>query len=126
MRLIDADEFTKDLDKCLRYGYNTAMIDKYEVLHRLNNAPTIEAVSVGTLEQFKWERDIAIEQLNEIGKDLGSKMDDVITVVRCKDCKYVIPYESGGFNCLTCPNVDRDVDENWFCADGERRTEVEE
>lgn len=42
-------------------------------------------------------------------------------LVRCKDCKYVIPYESGGFNCLTCPNVDRDVDENWFCADGERR-----
>ena len=51
---------------------------------------------------------------------------DAKPVVRCKDCKYVIPYESGGFNCLTCPNVDRDVDENWFCADGESRTEVEE
>ena len=45
---------------------------------------------------------------------------DAEVVVRCKDCKYVIPYESGGFNCLTCPNVDRDVDENWFCADGEK------
>ena len=49
---------------------------------------------------------------------------DAEPVVRCKDCKYVIPYESGGFNCLTCPNVDRDVDENWFCAYGERKTEV--
>lgn len=51
---------------------------------------------------------------------------DAEPVVRCKDCKYVIPYESGGFNCLSCPNVDRDVDENWFCAYGESRTEVEE
>ena len=55
-----------------------------------------------------------------------SKTIDAVPVVRCKDCKYVIPYESGGFNCLTCPNVDRDVDENWFCAYGERKTEVEE
>lgn len=51
---------------------------------------------------------------------------DAVPVVRCKDCKYVIPYESGGFNCLSCPNVDRDVDENWFCAYGERKTEVKE
>ena len=49
-----------------------------------------------------------------------SKTIDAVPVVRCKDCKYVIPYESGGFNCLTCPNVDRDVDENWFCAYGEK------
>lgn len=49
-----------------------------------------------------------------------SKTIDAVPVVRCKDCKYVIPYESGGFNCLTCPNVDRDVDENWFYAYGEK------
>lgn len=57
---------------------------------------------------------------------MAIKALEVEPVVRCKDCKYVIPYESGGFNCLSCPNVDRDVDENWFCADGESRTEVEE
>ena len=28
-------------------------------------------------EQIKWERDIAIEQLNEIGVGLGRKMDEV-------------------------------------------------
>lgn len=54
----------------------------------IDNAPTIDAVSIGTLEQFKWERDVAIKQLNEIGKGLGSKMDDVTTVVRCKDCEH--------------------------------------
>ncbi len=45
MRLIDADEFAKDIYKCVMYG-NTALIDKYEVLHRLNNAPTIDAEPV--------------------------------------------------------------------------------
>lgn len=81
MRLIDAEklwlttEYTED-------GKEHKYYEQFEV----DNAPTIEAVSVGTLEQFIWERDLAIEQLNEIGKDLGSKMDDVITVVRCKDC----------------------------------------
>ena len=58
MRLIDADEFVKDLDKCLRYGYNTAMIDKYEVLHRLNNAPTIDAVPVVRCKDCRWGREV--------------------------------------------------------------------
>ena len=45
MRLIDADEFEKDINKCFRYS-NTTLINNYEVLHRLNNAPTIDAVEV--------------------------------------------------------------------------------
>lgn len=28
-------------------------------------------------EQIRWERDVAIEQLSEIGKSLGEKMDDI-------------------------------------------------
>lgn len=44
---------------------------------------------------------------------------DLVEVVRCKDCVHAISYESGGYNCLTCPNVDMDVDADWFCADGE-------
>lgn len=60
-----------------------------------------------------------VDKINEIIDKLN-EMDDTEPVVRCKDCKYVIPYESGGYNCLTCPNVGSDVDENWFCADGER------
>lgn len=49
---------------------------------------TIDAVPVGAYEQTRWERDTAIEQLAEIGKSLCEKMDNVATVVRCKDCKY--------------------------------------
>ena len=29
---------------------------------------------VGAIEQIKWERDIAIQQLNELGYDLGEKI----------------------------------------------------
>ena len=32
---------------------------------------------VGAIDQIKWERDIAIQQLNELGLDLGQKTDKV-------------------------------------------------
>ena len=35
-------------------------------IQALEHASTIEAVSVGTLEQFKWERDVALKQLEEM------------------------------------------------------------
>lgn len=45
MRLINADAFEMDVQKCVMFG-NTACIDKYEVLSRLHNATTIDAVPV--------------------------------------------------------------------------------
>ena len=40
-----------------------------------------ESVSQGTLDQYKWERDVCLEQLNEIGKTLGSRMDDIVALL---------------------------------------------
>lgn len=57
MRLIDADEFEKTIYKCVMYG-NTALVDKYEVLHRLNNAPTIDAVEVVRCKYCRWGREV--------------------------------------------------------------------
>ena len=66
-------------------------------------------------DQIKWERDIAISQLESIGKSLGEKMDDiqemqkemqkriqimsdVTSVIKALDC--CTKYGSmGGFNC---------------------------
>lgn len=81
MRLIDADEFEKDIYKCLMYG-NTAFIDKYEVLHRLNNAPTIEAEPI---RHGKW-----------IENDNGT--------YSCSECKSWIPKEQHYYAryCLHC------------------------
>ena len=47
-------------------------------------------------------------------------------IIRCKDCKHTIRYTSGGHECLTCVVNDRDVDEMWFCADGEVATVKDE
>ena len=43
---------------------------------------------IGLQKQIRWERGIAIEQLHQIGKEFGEKMDDVHKVVFCKDCEY--------------------------------------
>lgn len=51
MRLINADEFVNEIYKCVMYDGNTACVDKYEVIHRLNNVPTIEAEPI---RQGKW------------------------------------------------------------------------
>ena len=40
-----------------------------------------EIFSKTYVDQVRWERDIAIEQLDEIGKSLGEKMDDVKTII---------------------------------------------
>ena len=39
--------------------------------------PTVEAIPKSYVDQIRWERDIAIEQLNEIGCQFGQKMDEV-------------------------------------------------
>ena len=37
----------------------------------------IDYVPKGLFEQYKWERDVAIAQLNELGLSLGQKIDGV-------------------------------------------------
>ena len=86
-----------------------------------------EQVSQGVVDQIRWERDMALSQLEQIGKGLGSKMDDIVAllkeqevVIRCKDCKFRyfdqdnIPY---------CELPDHEVypSDDWFCADGIRK-----
>lgn len=48
-----------------------------DVIQRIENAPAVDAVSRGLFEQYKWERDIAIAQLEELGISFGQKIDGV-------------------------------------------------
>lgn len=82
MRPIDADAIK------LPKGFFEAVDNVPKLYEWLNEQPTIDAVTVGAYEQTRWERDMAISQLEEIGKSLCEKMDNVATVVRCKDCKH--------------------------------------
>lgn len=43
----------------------------------LSHLPTVDAVLKGLFEQYKWERDIAIKQLEELGLSFGQKIDGV-------------------------------------------------
>lgn len=77
------------------------------------------------LEQYKWERDIAVEQLKEIGIDFGEKVNDVVKVVRCKDCKWWKGFKNGNGLCknptftLDDDVVDPVTKSNDFCSYGE-------
>ena len=51
-----------------------------EVFDIVKEAPAVDAVSLGVLEQFKWERDIAISQLEELGIGFGEKKPDTVEV----------------------------------------------
>lgn len=44
---------------------------------RIENAPSVDVVSRGLFEQYKWERDVAISQLEELGIGFGQKIDGV-------------------------------------------------
>lgn len=78
-RLIDADELEKKLPNDLPY--------KASVKRVLIQAPTVEAYSAEAVKQIMWERDMAIQQLNDYGVQLGEKAD-CVRVVRCKDCDF--------------------------------------
>lgn len=86
------------------------------------------------VQQIKWERDLAIQQLKgDYGVGLGEpKSPDVVKVVRCMDCKYSrnlqtisekAMYRTG---CVICTNGEISNKEfamwgNDFCSYGERK-----
>ena len=63
-------------------------ITKYNAIYyAIEAVPAADVVSRATFEQVMWERDVAIQQLKDLGVGFGEKAD-VAPVVRCKDCKY--------------------------------------
>ena len=80
-----------------------------------------EAVSRGVYDQVRWERDIAIKQLEEHGISFGCTAPDVVKVVRCKDCKNFTPK---GMTYTWCDWWGVDPDEEDFCSHGERKDNV--
>ena len=52
----------------------------------VKRVPAVDAVSRGVYDQIKWERDIAIEQLAELGIGFGAKVPDMVEVGACEGC----------------------------------------
>ena len=79
-----------------------------EINKQLENDEVVKALShaincVGAIEQIKWERDIAISQLNELGYQLGEKIwydmledkpkEDEDVLVQLDDLYYIAHYK---------------------------------
>ncbi len=57
--------------------YVAQLNERTALKHEIADAPAVEAVPKSYADQIRWERDIAIGQLNEIGCGFGQKMDEV-------------------------------------------------
>lgn len=113
MRLIDADALLEGRED-------------HEVIstHLIWNAPTIDAVKQSVYNQVRWERDTAIEQLFQIGKGLGERMDDIVKVVRCKDCiNWERTWTTHSPDYHYCSFIEYLTYESFYCAKAERRTD---
>lgn len=99
--------------------YDTLMF--YEIEDVLEDVEPADVVPVSAYKQVMWERDIAVEQLKQIGKGLGEVMDDVVPVVFCKDCKFYTSMRPDIKTGICDLNVHHMGDDG-FCSEGERRT----
>ena len=56
----------------------------------------------GVIDQYRWERDTACDQLKEIGKGLGEKMNDIVELI--SQFGHTKPYAQGddSFACEYC------------------------
>ena len=59
-----------------------------KLLNWLNSQPEADAISMAVHQQVRWERDIAIGQLEEYGICFGEKKKDLMEVVRCENCAF--------------------------------------
>ena len=77
-----------------------------------------KAVPPSLADVYKWERDIALSQLEEYGIGFAEKKrDDLVEVVRCGSCKNLLPdgrCEEFADDCIRPSATD-------FCSHGERR-----
>ena len=71
-----------DREALCDFALNTA--DKSITPNDIMRFPTEDVISIEVYRQVMWERDTALNQLAEIGKSLGEKMDNIKPVVSSK------------------------------------------
>ena len=130
MRIIDADHAIKLIleernklspqfrhDQSMKGGIRKA-------LRCIEESPTIDAVSIGVYEQVRWERDVAIAQLEELGIGFGQKKPDMVEVVHCKNCEHWgTGYVAETDHVKECEFAHYMVGENGYCVYGEVQNE---
>lgn len=113
------DLITKDFALYVVHYYNSMLTwSKEDILGEIDiaikEAKPVDAVSRGCHDQVRWERDVAMEQLKDHGIPFGGIAPDVVKVVRCKDCKHYMTIHCTCDGCC--------ISDDWYCADGERKS----
>ena len=88
-----------------------------KIINCIEDAPTVEAVPKSYAEQIRWERNVAVGQLNEIGCQFGQKMDEVkkkLEVVHGKWIKSQSMPRSAKCSECKCWITKHSVNELWF------------
>ena len=75
--LISKNALIEEFEWLLSVVNESSKDEVRDVIQRINNAPAVDAVSRGLFDQYKWERDVAISQLEELGIGFGQKIDGV-------------------------------------------------
>ena len=86
-----------------------------------------KAVPPSLADVYKWERDIALSQLEEYGIGFAEKKrDDLVEIVRCKDCKHheKFCFDDSKLLCWV-HDIDIVVSPTDYCSYAERRAESE-
>ena len=129
-RLIDADAEIEAIKKyacedCDSYnGIRCRACWADDLMSWIDDAPKVDAVSRGVVDQIRWERDVAIKQLEEHGIPFCGIAPDVVKVVRCKDCKWHSEFDANGI--ALCWEHEHYVHGADYCSCGERNSNVED
>lgn len=86
-----------------------------------------KAVPPSLADVYKWERDIALSQLEEYGIGFAEKKrDDLVEIVRCKGCKHheKFCFDDSKLLCWV-HDIDIVVSPTDYCSYAERRAESE-
>jgi len=126
-RYIDADaaiEYLEIHKELCKKNHSILCADQDSIIKFLQEkCPTADVVEARAIEQIKWERDMAIKQLESYGVGFLEEAD-VVKIVRCKDCKYwVSPMKDDAHYCNKKSGLVGIVAEEDFCSYGERRYE---
>ena len=70
----EAIKTLSDIDKAWRNFSKEEYVALEMAIKALRQKPSNDTVSCGVFEQAMWERDVAIEQLKELGYGLGAKI----------------------------------------------------
>ena len=109
---MDREKVIKDLDELYRLIYQSNVDG--EILGSLHDAIAL----LKEQEDLGKELENAIELIHKKNERIEKLLKEQEAVVRCKDCK---DFEPDGIYTMCYRHNGLSPNEDWFCADGEKR-----